>query len=106
MFTARLAQQRVKLPGSGRRCRSSGACSRLKGVADESCVLTGRQAGQRAMLNSISEQPASSPRIKGVMGHMLATGRALRLADLTERSLQCLHLTRGACVGLFVDRYQ
>jgi hypothetical protein len=85
---------------------SVGACSRLKGVADESCVLTGRQAGQRVMLNSISEQPASSQQITGVMGYMLAMGRALRLADLTEHSLQCLHLTRGTCVGLFVDRYQ
>ena len=33
-------------------------------------------------------------------------GQGLRLPDLTEHRLQCLHLTRGACVRLFVDRYQ
>ena len=58
------------------------------------------------MLNNISEQPASSPRIKGVMDICSPRDETLRLADLTEHSLQCLHLTRGACVGLFVDRYQ
>ena len=95
MFIARLAKLRLKLTQEWQKM------SLVRSLFTFETRLQ-RALGPDRGFRSANARPGgngtSSQRGQGL--------RLLRLPDLTEHRLQCLHLTRGACVRLFVDRYQ